>query len=93
MASGSIANLKHGRRKGSTPMQTVSISKITESLRALPAEKLAVVYDFISYLSERELSEILRDPGAKAIECALASESMLRRDWDKPEEDAAWASL
>ena len=93
LASGSIANLKHGRRKGSTPMQTVSISKITESLRALPAEKLAVVYDFISYLSERELSEILRDTAVKALECMLASESVLRRDWDKPEEDAAWASL
>jgi len=74
-------------------MQTVTISKITESLRALPAEKLAVVHDFISYLSERELSEILRDTAVKALECMLASESVLRRDWDRPEENAAWASL
>jgi len=74
-------------------MQTVTISQITESLRALPAEKLVVVYDFISYLSEREISEILRETAPKAIEFIFASESVLRRDWDMPEEDAAWASL
>ena len=74
-------------------MQTVTISQITERLRALPAEKLVVVYDFVSYLSEREISEILRDTATNAIEFMFASESVLRRDWERPEEDAAWASL
>jgi len=35
-------------------MQPISISKIAENLRKLPEEKLAVVYDFISYLAMRE---------------------------------------
>ena len=74
-------------------MHTVTIAEITERLRKLPAEKLAVVYDFVSYLSEREISEILRETATKAIEFMFASESVLRRDWDRPEEDAAWASL
>jgi len=68
-------------------MQTVTISQIAERLSALPAEKLVVVYDFVLYLSEREISEILRETAAKAVEFVL------RRDWDRPEEDAAWASL
>jgi antitoxin component of MazEF toxin-antitoxin module len=29
----------------------------------------------------------------KANETALLSETALRRDWDKPEEDKAWANL
>ena len=74
-------------------MQTVTISQIAERLSALPAEKLVVVYDFVLYLSERETSEILRETATKAIEFMFASESVLRRDWDRPEEDAAWAGL
>jgi hypothetical protein len=74
-------------------MQTVTIAEITERLRKLPAEKLIVVYDFVSYLSERELGEISRDTATRAIEFMLASEALLGRDWNRPEEDAAWASL
>lgn len=74
-------------------MQTVTISQIAERLSALPAEKLVVVYDFVLYLSEREISEILRETAAQAVEFMFASESVPRRDWDRPEEDAAWASL
>jgi antitoxin component of MazEF toxin-antitoxin module len=29
----------------------------------------------------------------RATETALLSESVLRRDWDRPEEDRAWANL
>ena len=74
-------------------MHTVTIAQISESLRKLPTEKLVVVYDFVSYLSERELDEILHDTATRAIEFMLASEAVLRRDWDRPEEDTAWASL
>jgi hypothetical protein len=35
-------------------MAAITIDQIAESLRGLPAEKLAVVYDFVSYLAERE---------------------------------------
>lgn len=74
-------------------MQTVTISQITERLRKLPAEKLVVVYDFVSYLSEREIGRALKETAADAIEFMLASEAVLSRDWNRPEEDAAWASL
>jgi hypothetical protein len=32
-------------------MSTVTLSQVTESIRKLPADKLMVVYDFISYLT------------------------------------------
>jgi hypothetical protein len=74
-------------------MQTVTIAEITERLRELPTEKLVVVYDFVSYLSERELGDILRDTETQTIEFMFASEAVLDRDWNRPEEDAAWANL
>jgi len=74
-------------------MQTVTIAEITQRLRELPAEKLAVVYDFVSYLSERELGDVLRDTETRTIEFMFASETVLGRDWNNPEEDTAWASL
>jgi hypothetical protein len=67
-------------------MQAVTIAEITERLRKLPAEKLASVYDFVSFLSERTLA-------TRTLELMVASEAVLGRDWNRPEEDAAWASL
>ena len=67
-------------------MESVSIEQIEEQLRHLPPEKLAVVLDFVSYLTERQQS-------SEAWQTMLAAESALRKDWDRPEEDAAWADL
>jgi len=74
-------------------MPPVTIAEIDERLRQLSAEKLSVVYDFVSYLLERDVTGVVeaRDSGARGT--MLASESVLRRDWDRPEEDAAWAHL
>ena len=74
-------------------MHTITIPQINERLKSLSDDKLVVVFDFISYLAERELSEILLDSASKAIECMYASEQVLARDWNLPEEDEAWASL
>lgn len=76
-------------------METVTISQINESLRKLSSDKLAEVYDFVVFLSSRETpSAILREAGkVYVLDTMLASEDVLRRDWDSPEEDAAWASL
>jgi len=72
-------------RKGREVM-AVDIAEITQRLRELPEEKLAVVYEFVNRLAEDgKMSE-----GFKTM---LASEAVLRRDWDRPEEDAAWADL
>jgi len=74
-------------------MQTVTIAQITERLRKLSADKLVVVYDFVSYLAERQTGQALREAASEPYQTMLASESILRRDWDRPEEDAAWANL
>jgi hypothetical protein len=74
-------------------MRSITIADITERLRQLPDEKLLVVYDFVSYLSEREMDESLLDTVSKSYDFMLASEAVLRRDWDRTEEDTAWVSL
>jgi len=74
-------------------MPTVAISQITERLQELPADKLAVVYDFVSYLAEREARRAQPERSSEAFQTMLASEAVLRRDWDRPEEDRAWADL
>ena len=51
------------------------------------------IYDFVSYISEREIKTALQEPATKSFEFMLATEAVLRRDWDRPEEDAAWANL
>ena len=38
-------------------MQTATIQQITDNLKKLPANKLAVVNDFIAYLTEREIGQ------------------------------------
>lgn len=73
-------------------MLAAAIPQITQRLQELPIEKLAVVYDFVSYLLARE-KEDLQSPLSGAFQTMLASEAALRRDWDRPEEDEAWADL
>ena len=74
-------------------MASVTIAEIDERLRQLAPEKLPVVYAFVSYLLDRDVADLHApgDGGARAT--MLASEAVLRRDWDRPEEDAAWAHL
>lgn len=74
-------------------MQSVTIAEIDERLRRLPPDKLIVVYDFVSYLLERDLVDFSLETDTDVRETMLASEGVLCRDWDRPEEDAAWAHL
>lgn len=67
-------------------MEQVSIARIEAQLRKLPPEKLEVVSDFVSYLAERQEEY-------RSLETMLASETVLARDWNRPEEDDAWADL
>ena len=43
--------------------------------------------------SHRALVTILADKPSATHETALLSEAALARDWNRPEEDAAWAHL
>ena len=73
-------------------MQGEKVSQITERLEKLPGDKVSVVYDFVSYLLDRETDQP-RGQHSGAFHTMLASEAVLARDWDRPEEDAAWADL
>jgi len=72
---------------------TITIQQIDERLGQLPPEKLAVVYDFVSDLLARQLTPLLLETDSDARQTMLASEAVLRRDWERPEEDRAWADL
>jgi hypothetical protein len=67
-------------------MPTVTLEQVEQEIRKLPPEKLAAVAQFISTLSE--------EPGPNDADVAMKlSEDSLRRLWDMPEEDEAWAHL
>jgi hypothetical protein len=76
-------------------MELTTITQITNRLRQLPADKLAEVYDFVNFLFKQEESKMmLREKGKDyVLDTMLASEDVLRRDWDTPEENEAWANL
>jgi hypothetical protein len=73
-------------------MQREMVSQITERLEKLPGDKISFVYDVVSYLLDRETNQP-HSHRSGAFHTMLASEAVLARDWDRPEEDAAWADL
>ena len=58
---------------------------IDKELDVLPEPLQREVYDFVRFLKLKSEGE--------AFDGLLASESVLARDWNTPEEDAAWANL
>lgn len=64
-----------------------TIRDITERLCELPPEKLVVVYDFVSYLAASQQREHCRDGTPASFLWSFG------RDWNSPDEDAAWADL
>ena len=73
--------------------RSVTISQIEDRLKRLSPENLGVAYDFISFLLDRDGADLLGKTDSDSFQTMLASEQVLRRDWDRPEEDAAWADL
>jgi hypothetical protein len=58
---------------------------IERELSAMPESLQREVYDFARFLRHKN-----EDESFKGL---LLSESALAKDWNTPEEDAAWASL
>jgi hypothetical protein len=58
---------------------------IQQELEGLPETLQREVYDFARFLRLKSKD----DP----FNGLLASQSLLARDWDTPQEDAAWANL
>jgi hypothetical protein len=67
-------------------MPAVTFEAVEQQLRRLPPDKLAVVAEFVAFLAARS-------EASAADEATKASEDALRRLWDTPEEDEAWAHL
>jgi len=58
---------------------------LLQEIETLPVACLDDVIDFVVWIKQRKLSNIL--------ETMLLSEAALPKDWSTPEEDEAWASL
>lgn len=61
------------------------LEDIEAQLRTMDPEQLALLSQIIRSLASGS--------GWDAWETLLAAETSLRKDWDSPEEDAAWADL
>jgi hypothetical protein len=58
---------------------------IVKKIERLPEQYLTEILDFIRFLETKALEE--------RIGTAIASETSLKKDWLKPEEDEAWQDL
>lgn len=68
-------------------MGTAIRELLHEELDLIPDSLLEEVYSFIKYLKNKEKKS------ENIIDTSLASEAVLGKDWNKPEEDEAWQSL
>lgn len=64
---------------------TTTREEIEEQLQKMGPEQLALLAQIIRSFVEND--------GWNVWETLLAAESSMRKDWDTPEEDAAWADL
>ena len=65
----------------------MSTKEINEELKQLPDDVLQEIYDFVLFLKHRKTS--IKD----GVSTHLASESVLAKDWNTPQEDEAWKDL
>ena len=58
---------------------------IIDELKQIPEKFLDEILDYIKFLKEKLLKQ--------KMETAIMSESSLKKDWLRPEEDEAWLDL
>jgi len=58
---------------------------ITKEIEKVPEPYLMEILDFIRFLETKDLEQ--------KMELAIASETSLKKDWLKTEEDDAWSDL
>jgi hypothetical protein len=63
--------------------------KVFHELKVLPEPYQAEVLDFVELLR----TMVTTRAASEALRTTFATEAVLRRDWDSPEEDAAWSDL
>jgi len=58
---------------------------IYKEIESIPSEHLAELGEFIEILKQKKIKA--------GLETMLLSEAALKRDWEDPKEDEAWADL
>jgi hypothetical protein len=61
---------------------------LSEEIKKTPENILKELYDFLLFLKSKRQST-----SDDEVKTHLASEKVLSRDWDIPEEDEAWKNL
>jgi hypothetical protein len=61
---------------------------LSEEIKKSPENILKELYDFLLFLKYKK-----RNSSNDEAKTHLASEKVLARDWDTPEEDEAWKNL
>ena len=87
-----IEEVRYNGKKEERKMRPITVSEIERQLEKLPQEKLAEVYDFVSFLLEKTSKEEVNEMST-SYETMLATEDVLKRDWEREEEEKAWANL
>jgi hypothetical protein len=67
-------------------MATTTIEEIDAKLRQLDPKQLPIVMNFVQSLMNGRRDDVV-------WQGMLASEATLAREWNRPEEDEAWADL
>ena len=66
-------------------MNISKIDQIIDELNQFPEKLLEEILDYVKYLK----AKLIKDN----METAIVSESSLKKDWTRPEEDEAWQDL
>jgi hypothetical protein len=61
------------------------LDQIIKDLNQFPEKLLDEIFDYVKYLKGKLIRE--------NMETAIVSESSLKKDWSRPEEDEAWQNL
>lgn len=68
--------------------------EIIEEMQSIPEPLLHEILDFIQFLKQKHLINQPKDiTETNNLETAILSESSLKKDWLKPEEEEAWQDL
>ena len=66
--------------------------KLKEEMQLIPDDLLGELHAYMKYLKYKK-SQSSSPAGTGSMETAYASDAVLGRDWNSPEEDKAWQDL
>ncbi|WP_339923753.1 hypothetical protein [uncultured Cyclobacterium sp.] len=66
--------------------------KLQEEMKLIPDDLLGELHAYMKYLQNKK-NQPISPVGPVSMETAYASEAVLGKDWNSPEEDKAWRDL